>query len=150
MRSTTSSRPLKMPLSGLMIVALLLLAGCAASVSHEQRAITLQDGDEVEIVSAGARYFTFTLDSPASVVLESHTHAGQQTQVIPNARLLDAEGNQVARDWDSGRGHNVRLEQQLEPGVWFLHVMNPFACNGERRCSDLDYRYRVSLDIAPE
>ncbi|MBD3897858.1 hypothetical protein IEI94_18535 [Halomonas sp. ML-15] len=135
----------------LMVMTLLaLLAGCAASAPHEQRAISLQDGDEIEVVSAGARYFTFTLDSPSTVVLESHTHVGQQTQVIPNARLLDAEGQQVARAWDGGRGHNFRLEQHLEPGVWFLHVMNPFACDGERRCSDLDYRYRVSLDVIPD
>ncbi|SDL51683.1 hypothetical protein SAMN05192555_10528 [Franzmannia pantelleriensis] len=133
-----------------VMTLLVLLAGCAASAPHEQRAISLQDGDEIEIVSAGARYITFTLENPATVVLESHTHPGQQTQVIPNARLLDAEGQQVARDWDGGRGHNFRLEQQLEPGVWFLHVMNPFACNGERRCSDLDYRYRISLDVIPD
>lgn len=133
-----------------LMFLLVLLAGCAASAPHEQRAITLQDGDEIEIVSTGSRYFTFTLDSPSTVVLESHTHAGQLELIAPNARLLDAEGQQVARDWESGRERNFRLEQRLEPGVWFLHVMNPFTCNGERRCSDLDYRYRVSLDIADD
>lgn len=134
-----------------MIIALLAaLAGCATPAPHQLNAIALQDGDEVEILSAGARYFTFTLDAPASVVLESHTHPGQLEMIAPSARLLDAEGNEVARDWQSGRERHFRLETQLEPGTWYLHVMNPFACSGALRCSDLDYRYRVTLDVTPQ
>lgn len=148
MPSTTLSATT--PLRAILLALLVILVGCATPSPHELHAISLEDGDEVEILSAGSRYFTFTLDAPASVVLESHTHPGQLEMIAPSARLLDAEGNQLARDWQSGRERNFRLEERLEPGVWFVHVMNPFACQGVRRCSDLDYRYRVSFEIVPE
>lgn len=142
----------------LLLSIALAVAGCATTAPHEQRAIMLNDGDGYEVLSAGPRYFVFTLDEPARVILESHTHPAQTGLIAPNARLLDADGNQVARDWNSGRERNFRLEESLTAGTWYLHVMTPFAGaggggggTGERHDGGgSDHRYRVTLDVVTD
>ncbi|QJQ93848.1 MULTISPECIES: PPC domain-containing protein [Halomonadaceae] len=125
----------------------LVVTGCASGPVHEVRAVPLAPGQSIEVMSPGSRYFRFTLEAPASVVLESHTFPADGGFISPNARLLDEAGNEVARDWESGSYRNFRLETPLDTGTWYLHVMTPFACVSELRCQDQTFRYRVTLEL---
>ncbi|MCE8034892.1 hypothetical protein EKK97_01770 [Billgrantia tianxiuensis] len=134
-------------LSALLLGSLLLLTGCAGTWDPRDSATELVPGRSYEAMTAGQRYFTFTLDAPARVVLESHTFPGDTGLVEPAGQLLDANGQVVERDWNSGRNGNFRIERQLEPGVWYLRVTTPHASPSSFGTMERDYRYSVTLRI---
>ncbi|GHC37850.1 hypothetical protein [Aidingimonas halophila] len=123
------------------------LAGCASG-SLEQRATPLMPGEPYEgMLGPGSEVFTFTLDEPASIVLESYIPLGRMASVAPNGQLLDDEGDVVARDWHSGEGRNFRIETELPAGTWYLRVNDGLGCNSEWNCRNIDRDYGVTLTI---
>ncbi|MGR2740825.1 PPC domain-containing protein [Billgrantia sp. Q4P2] len=133
--------------SSLSLMLLLSLTGCAGTWDPLDSATELVPGRAYEVMSAGHRYFTFTLDAPARVVLESHTFPGDTGLVEPAGQLLDANGRMVERDWVSGRNGNFRIERQLEPGTWYLRVTTPHASPSSFGTMERDYRYSVTLRV---
>ncbi|NIC07067.1 hypothetical protein [Billgrantia bachuensis] len=125
----------------------LLLAGCAGMGDPRDSATELVPGHAHEVMTPGHRYFTFTLDAPARVVLESHTFPGDAGSVAPAGQLLDADGQLVVRDWNSGRNSNFRIERQLEAGTWYLRVTTPHTSPGSLGMMERDYRYSVTLKV---
>ncbi|MFW3615260.1 PPC domain-containing protein [Billgrantia antri] len=126
---------------------ILLLAGCAGMGDPRNTATELVPGQPYEVMTPGHRYFTFTLSAPARVVLESHTFPGDTGVVAPAGQLLDADGQLVVRDWNSGRNSNFRIANQLEAGTWYLRVTTPHASLGSFGMLERDYRYSVTLRI---
>ncbi|MDI5985126.1 PPC domain-containing protein [Halomonas sp. M4R5S39] len=126
------------------------LAGCAGVHDPREGAIELVPGRSYQVMMAGQRYFTFTLEAPAKVVLESHTFPADVGFVSPAGQLLDSEGRVVARDWTSGADSNFRIEESLAAGTWYLRVSNPHACRSAFDCLHRDYRYEVLLTIAED
>lgn len=133
-------------LSSLPLI-LLLLAGCAGTWDPRDGATELVPGRSYEVMTAGHRYFTFTLNAPARVVLESHTFAWDVGLVAPAGQLLDVNGQVIERDWNSGRDGNFRIERQLDAGTWFLRVTTPHASLGSFGMLERDYQYSVTLNI---
>lgn len=133
-------------MSALSLCLLLLLAGCAGTGSSREDAIELVPGSPKDVLTAGHRYFMFTLNTPARVVLESQTFPGDSA-VSPAGQLLAANGELIERDWDSGRNGNFRIERQLEPGIWYLHVTTPHASPASYGSMESDYRYTVLLRV---
>lgn len=134
-------------LTGLMVMG---LVGCAA-VSPMESARELRPGEsrEGQLMSGPDRY-RFSLAAPARVILESEVFPGQVLEVRPNGRLLNADGEVVARDFASGRqGGNFRIETRLDAGTWYLIVSETHGCRSALRCPDRDARYRVSLRVEP-
>ncbi|WP_163557715.1 hypothetical protein [Halomonas sp. NO4] len=132
-------------------IALLgILTGCAAVQDPRERAIELRPGEPYQVMAPGAYLFTFTLDAPARVVLESETFPGDHA-TTPAGVLRDSEGQIVTRDWTSGRGSNFRIEERLAAGTWYLRTHDLHACLSVLRCPDQDHRYWVHLrlDEAP-
>lgn len=138
---------MKRLISSLSLILLLILAGCAGTWNPRDNATELVPGRSYEVMTAGQRYFTFTLDVPARVVLESHTFAWDVGLVAPAGQLLDVSGQVVERDWNSGRDGNFRIERQLEPGTWFLRVTTPHASPSSFGMMERDYRYSVTLRV---
>ncbi|PMR68903.1 hypothetical protein [Halomonas heilongjiangensis] len=131
----------------LCVVCLGALAGCAGGYDPREGAIELVPGRPYQVITAGQRYFTFTLDAPAKVVLESLTYPADVGSVSPAGQLLDSEGRVVTRDWTSGTDSNFRIEERLAAGIWYLQVDNPHACRWALSCLERDYRYEVLLTI---
>ncbi|QOR37269.1 hypothetical protein HNO52_01175 [Billgrantia diversa] len=126
---------------------LLLMTGCAGMGDPRDNAIELMPGHPYEVMTPGHRYFTFILNAPARVVLESHTFPGDTGVVAPAGQLLDADGQLVERDWNSGHNSNFRIERQLEAGTWYLRVTTPHASLGSFGMMERDYRYSVTLRV---
>ncbi|WP_148252099.1 hypothetical protein [Aidingimonas lacisalsi] len=132
---------------GLVVLVALWLTGCATA-SLEERAIPLMLGEPYEgMLGPGYDTFTFTLDTPARIVLESHIPLGRMVSVVPNGQLLDSQGNVVARDWHGGEGRNFRIETMLPAGTWYLRVNDGLGCGSELRCMDVDRDYGVTLTV---
>lgn len=129
------------------LLLILLLAGCVGMGDPRDSATELVPGHAYEVMTPGHRYFTFTLDAPARVVLESHTFPGDAGPVAPAGQLLDADGQLVMRDWNSGRNSNFRIERQLEAGTWYLRVTTPHTSPGSFGMMERDYRYSVTLKV---
>lgn len=132
-----------------LAVSLLVVSGCAATMAPPAGAPELVPGRSHEVLMPGQYYFTFTLDAPARVVLESHTFPGDH-HVNPDGQLLDREGQVVARDWHSGWRSNFRIEEDLPAGTWYLRVRDPFVCLDVIQCQERDHRYSVTLEIEEE
>lgn len=130
-----------------LTLILLLLAGCAGNGDPRERATALEPGRPHQVLTAGQRLFTFTLQSPARVVVESQTFPGDAGAVSPAGQLIDADGQIVARDWTSGEHSNFRIERDLEAGTWYLRVMTPHASPASYGFMDRDYQYTVLLRI---
>lgn len=128
---------------------LLLLTGCAGTSDPRDYAIPLTPERPFEVMSTGMRYFTFTLQEPTRVVLESETFPWDSAMGAPSGELMDAEGEVVERDWHSGVDGNFRIERRLEAGVWYLRVTTPHA-GSPSALMDRDYRYSVRLSIVPD
>ncbi|MBA2779737.1 hypothetical protein [Billgrantia kenyensis] len=128
---------------------LLLLTGCAGTSDPRDHAIPLTPDRPFEVMSTGMRHFTFSLQEPARVVLESETFPWDSAMAAPSGELLDADGEVVARDWHSGIDGNFRIERELEAGVWYLRVTTPHA-GSSVGLLDRDYRYTVILRVAEE
>lgn len=126
----------------------LLLTGCASTGVSQDIATEMVPGRAYEVMTAGQRYFTFTLEVPTHVVLESETFPGDGF-ISPAGQLLDAEGQVAVRDWNSGDNSNFRIAQQLEPGVWYLRTSLPHVGSSSGRL-DRDYRYRVQLRVVDD
>jgi hypothetical protein len=133
--------------SSLLVFSLLLLAGCAGTNDPWDSAPELVPGRPFEVMTPGHRYFTFTLRSPARVVLESQTFPGDAGLAAPAGQLLDASGQLVERDWTSGRNGNFRIERRLEASTWYLRVTTPHASPGSFGMMERDYRYSVLLRV---
>ncbi|MFY0989241.1 PPC domain-containing protein [Halomonas sp. C05BenzN] len=133
--------------SFLLAISLMLLAGCASVHDPRDGATELVPGRPHQVMMAGQRYFTFTLEAPARVVLESLTFPADVGFVSPAGQLLDSEGQLVARDWTSGADSNFRIEKRLAAGTWYLLVTNPHACRSAFSCLERDYRYEVLLTL---
>ncbi|QTP53458.1 hypothetical protein HNO51_01440 [Billgrantia sulfidoxydans] len=138
---------MKRLITSLPLILLLLLAGCAGMGDPRDSATELEPGRFYEVMTPGHRYYTFTLDAPARVVLESHTFPGDTGIVAPAGQLLDADGQVVERDWNSGRNSNFRIERRLEAGTWYLRVTTPHASPGSFGMMERDYRYSVTLKV---
>ncbi|KAA0010357.1 hypothetical protein F0A17_18010 [Billgrantia pellis] len=132
------------------LLALLLLTGCSSVGDLRDRAQVLIPGQSYQVLTAGQRYFTFTLEAPARVVLESLTFPGDEGVVSPAGQLLDVDGQIVARDWTSGEGSNFRIERDLEAGTWYLRVTTPHAGPSAYGAMGRDYPYRVLLTLENE
>lgn len=131
----------------LLAVVLWTLTGCGATQDLRARAIELRPDAPYQVMMPGIHVFTFTLDAPARVVLESETFPGDLA-TSPAGVLLDSEGQVVARDWTSGRGSNFRIDERLAAGTWYLRTQDPHACLSVRLCPDRDdHRYRVRLRL---
>ncbi|MCE9661875.1 hypothetical protein LY622_00320 [Halomonas sp. M5N1S17] len=133
--------------TGLLLLSLLLLTACAGTSDPRDLAIELRPDRPFEVMTPGQRYFTFTLEAPARVVLESQTFPGETGLVSPAGQLLDANGELVERDWTSGTDSNFRIERRLEAGTWYLRVTNPHARPSAFGFMDRDYRYSVLLRV---
>ncbi|MCE9684555.1 hypothetical protein [Halomonas alkalisoli] len=134
--------------TGLLLLSLLLLlTGCAGTSDPRDGAIELVPGRPYEVMTPGQRYFTFTLEAPARVVLESQTFPGETSVISPAGQLLDANGELVERDWISGTDSNFRIERRLEAGTWYLRVTNPHARPSAFGFVERDYRYSVLLRV---
>lgn len=131
----------------LLLTMYLMLTGCAGTGNLQSIATEMVPGRAYEVMTAGHSYFTFTLDAPAHVVLESQTFPGVAGYVAPAGQLLDADGRVVARDWNSGADSNFRIERQLQPGAWYLRVTTPHTAPTAAGDMDRDYRYAVMLRI---
>ncbi len=128
---------------------LLLLTGCAGTSDPRDYAIPLAPDRPFEVMSTGMRYFTFTLQEPTRVVLESETFPWDSAMGAPSGELMNAEGEVVERDWHSGVDGNFRIERELDAGVWYLRVSTPYA-GSPSALQDHDYRYSVILRMADE
>lgn len=128
------------------LILLLLLTGCAGMSDPRDNAIVLTPGQPFEVMSTGMRYFTFTLQEPARVVLESETFPWDTALGAPAGQLLDTNGVVVERDWHSGIDGNFRIDRQLAAGTWYLRVTTPYA-GPPHGFIDRDYRYSVLLRV---
>ncbi|WP_104203344.1 hypothetical protein [Billgrantia saliphila] len=131
-------------------VILLLLTGCATGGDLRDGAYVLEPGRPYQVLTAGQRYFSFTLEAPAHVVLESQTFPGDAGVVSPAGQLLDADGQIVARDWTSGEDSNFRIERDLEAGTWYLRVTTPHAGPSSYGVIGRDYQYVVLMTLVDE
>lgn len=125
----------------------LLLAGCAAVNDPRAGGIELVPDRPYQVIMAGPRVFTFTLEAPTQVVLESQVFPGDVLRVSPVGRLLDAEGRVVASDRHGGGHDGFRIAERLAAGTWFLRVDTPHACFSTFECLHRDYRYEVLLRV---
>lgn len=134
----------------LLVLVLLVVAGCATRLAPPGKSLELRPGQAVEILTPGQHYFAITLAEPTPVIIESETFPGFAGYVSPRAMIMDAEGDVIVRDWNSGHRSDFRIAETLPAGTWYLRVDDPFACRGIIQCEDREYRYTVTLETGGE
>ncbi|QJQ96898.1 MULTISPECIES: hypothetical protein [Halomonadaceae] len=128
----------------LPLLLMLLLAGCQATATQQQRATELRPGQlYYGQMSGGSQLFTFTLAHPSNVLLEASTPPSRGLPAGFNGRLIDANGQTVIEDNESGENRNFRIETTLAAGTWYLEVRQPFSCRSTR-CESADMSYTLN------
>lgn len=126
----------------LIFLVALAIQGCVSTAVQTERASEIRPGGTYYgQLSAGAKVFTFTLSRPTHVVLETTTDPGRTMSAGFNGRLLDADGNLVAEDRDSGEARNFRIDTRLDAGTWYLEIRQPYHCGSI--CQDYNMSYAL-------
>ncbi|APX92465.1 hypothetical protein BWR19_05645 [Halomonas sp. 1513] len=131
----------------LMLIIALLVAACSTTAMQQERATELRPGQTYHgQLASGSRLFRFTLDRPTSVVLSATTPVMRSLPGGYNGRLLDADGQLIAEDRESGERFNFRIAEQLEAGTYYLEMRQPQACSS-RLCPNENMSFTLSFRV---
>jgi len=70
--------------------------------------------------AGGEDHYTYAVPTQQAVIIRAEQVLG--STIDPLVVIYDANGNEIARDDDSGEGTNARLRQMLEPGDYDIMV----------------------------
>lgn len=131
----------------LVLFVMLLLAGCSTTTMQQERATELRPGQTYYgQLAAGTRMFVFTLNRPTSIVLSATTPPERGFPQGYSGRLLDADGQQIVEDHDSGENLNFRIAEELDAGTYYLEVRQPVRCSS-RNCSSVNMTFTLSFRV---
>ncbi|MBD3898094.1 hypothetical protein IEI94_19765 [Halomonas sp. ML-15] len=131
----------------LILFVMLLVAGCSTTAMQQERATELRPGQVYHgQLASGSRLFRFTLDRPTSVVLSATTPVMRSLPGGYNGRLMDADGQVLAEDRDSGERFNFRIAERLEAGTYYLEMRQPQACSS-RLCPNENMSFTLNFRV---
>ncbi|PAU76661.1 hypothetical protein [Halomonas salipaludis] len=131
----------------LMLFVMLLVAGCSTTAMQQERATELRPGQTYYgQLASGSRLFRFTLDRPTSVILSATTPVMRTLPGGYNGRLLDADGQLIAEDRDSGEGFNFRIAERLDAGTYYLEMRQLQACSS-RLCLNENMSFTLMFRV---
>ena len=99
--------------------------------TERSRAVSADTEKEKQVIFYGglneSRWYSYELTGESNLIIS--TSGNLNTFLY----LYDSLGNQITRDDNSGEGYNALISKTLEPGIYYIEVMEFFNRSG--RCS---------------
>lgn len=131
----------------LILFAMLLLVGCSTTAMQQERATELRPGQTYHgQLAAGTQMFVFTLNRPTSIVLSATTPPERGFPQGYSGRLLDADGQLIAEDQNSGENLNFRIAEELDAGTYYLEMRQSVRCSSSN-CPRENMTYTLSFRV---